>query len=144
MQSVKLTLELTFSDALAVLTLLQKTADPSTAVIDSHAMGQAPTKTTVTPTAGKKTKMPGFGRTQANIDQFTEHEQERFEKKTEDELLKEQRAEERKIAKAEKQAKINEQKAKDKREQDEIDDIKALNLASTTATETVTKAPWAL
>lgn len=90
-------------------------------------------KTVVKPTAGKKVKMPGFMRTQAQIDAFSEEEQAKFDKKTEEQLLKEERQQEREAAKAAKQELEDEKKAEKQRQDDEIAAIKeAVTEESTT------------
>ena len=139
-------MELSYTDATAVLTFLQRTTNtviPKTVVKDLREVIEEHTpETVVIPTAGKKTSMPGFGRSQTQIDTFTENEQERFDKRTEEDLLKEQRAEEREVRKAEKQEIADEKKAEAIRSEAEIADIKAVNLTSTSMPTAMPKSPW--
>ena len=55
--------------------------------------------TKVTPTAGKKTKMPSFGRSQTQVDTYTESEANRVEALDEEAELKAMRKEEREAKK---------------------------------------------
>ncbi len=95
------------------------------------------------PTAGKKVKMAGFGRTQVQIDEFTENEEERFEKRSEEELLKEQRKEERDAKAAEKKIIADEKKAEEDHFKKEIANIKkAVEDKAPEKATTVIKKPW--
>lgn len=80
----------------------------------AHPIKTSASKPVTAITAGKVIKMPGFGRSQTQIDRFTNDEQNKFEKKTEEQLEKEQRKEERDARKAERDAIAAEK-------QDEID-----------------------
>ena len=161
MENVTLTLSLSAAQAIAVLAVLQETSSEAhISTVDDY-FGkreevldkvlkereeppiEEPEDTVVKTTAGKKTKMPGFGRTQEQIDEFTETEQERFDKRTEEDLEKEQRAEERKVKKAEKQLAIDEKKAIVKAEEKEVADIKAVADNDLDTVE-MPKSPFAL
>jgi len=97
---------------------------------------------TVRPSPGKGIKMPSFGRTQNQLDSFYEQEQERFDKKTEEEFAKEERAEVRAATKAAKQQLLDEKKADKQRAEDEVTAIK--ETAKETPTTTLLKKPWDL
>ena len=94
---------------------------------------------------GKGPKMPSFGRTQAQVDKFVEHEATRTEELDEEEELKKQRAEERASKRAEKDAIEAEKKLEDKQAQDEVNNIKAKELANSKEVETkLAPKPWNL
>ena len=156
MKKVTLTLDLTYAEAEAVLALLNGTTSeaPASAVEVKlvEAMLTTPLKAPPTnieldipvivkPTAGKKVKMAGFGRSQKQIDDFNKDEQEKFNKKTDEQLLKEQRAEERAEAK-----KVKAQIAKDKKEEEDraTKEVEAIKKADTKTPviATLPKKPW--
>jgi len=155
---VTITLELTYTQASAVLALIQGTSPEPHSSPASHEVPSTDTKTSAhtnepkkgfkrpdtTPVvnakvkaAGKKTKMPGFGRSQNQIDEFLEHEEERFTKKTEEQLLKEQR-------KAEREAKKAEQEAVEAKAKQEVEEIKQKVVEDIKPSIPLLKKPWEL
>ena len=168
MKKVTLTLDLTYAEAEAVLALLngtvsaasteaveaklpakEKVVEPVKELVTEAPMDSpaAPKKTVakvkVKVTAGKKTMMPGFGRTQTQIDSFTADEAEKFEKKTDEQLLKEQRAEERLEAKKVKDQIAADKKAERDKAAEEVEAIKKAGTIAPVVTELPPK-PWAL
>ena len=152
MSKVTLTLELDYDEAITVLSLLAPEAHISTVAVQKPVPKQSVTlpskepvrgfKRPVTvPTAGKKTKMPSLGRSQTQIDSFTEEEQDKFDKKSEDQLLKEERAADRAERKKEK-----DELAKTKKEETDkaADEIKRIKDAAkdNKVIPTVIKKPW--
>jgi len=123
---VKITLEVTIQQALAIFTLLNKDNTSS----DSHnssvwpdlpSQDPLPTKPITKPSKASNEpstisvntgiKMPALGRTKSQIATFENTEKERFDKKTEEELLKEECKAEREAKKAVKEAEAAEKKA---------------------------------
>jgi len=96
----------------------------------------------VKPTAGKKTAMPSFGRSQAQIDSFAEAEASRVEAKTEAEEEREQRAADRAAKKAVKEEEEAEKQFHANKLAAEVEAIKAAELHTTPAV--MPKKPWAL
>ena len=165
--TVTLNITLSYKDAAAVLNLLEGSSETHTVTTslgggqtevlvaksikepDDAAMVAQATKVLaskglpvkVVPTAGKKTAMPAFGRSQAQIDAFAKAEAERVEALDEEAELKAQRAEERAARKAEKDAIAAEKLAEEQRIAEEVAAIKAAEL--TTPAKTVMPAkPW--
>ena len=97
----------------------------------------------VKPTAGKKTKMPGFGRSQAQVDAYAEAEAARIEALDEEAEIKAQRAEERAARKAERDAIEQEKKTAADKAAKEVADIKANDKVTPTSSD-VPKKPWEL
>jgi hypothetical protein len=102
MQEITLTLTLSYSEATEVLTLINTLRNNNVEVPNTQklpAKDQSPSvtkeKPVTHPTAGKTVKMPTFGRKQHQIDAFEESEKDRVNKKTEAQLLKEQKEEEK-------------------------------------------------
>ncbi len=150
MNKVTITLELTYKEVAEVMALLNHTSQQpvNTPISQEHLLKdkspspttKKPSKPIIKPTAGKKVKMPALGRTQKDIDKFMVEEQERFNKKTEEELLKEQRAEERAQRKAEKEA---EELAKKQEEEEKLNEVKAIK-EKTSSKSTLPAKPWNL
>ena len=124
MKTVQITLDLSPSDIIRVMKLLENSPANNTVTTQ---------EVTMKPAIKSKITMPSFGRNQKQIDAFTEIEQERFDKKTEEELVKDQRAEERKVKQAEKQQVVDDKKETAKIQEAEILEIK------TAATENLGK-----
>ena len=126
MNKVTITLELTYHQAIAVMDLLTSSeSDTKQSQTKLTVQDSLPSKGTkepvrIVPTAGKKTTMPSFGRNQAQIDAFTNEEQEKFDKKTAEQLLKEE---------------------KNKKEQEQVESIKQSSKPKP-ATTTLPKKPW--
>jgi len=153
MEKIQVTLTVTLQQLQAIISLLDTTpseshTEPPGPKVSSEGTlvvvenNELPASTTTTPTAGKVTKMPGFGRTQTQIDSFAKDEEVRVEKKTIEQAAKDERAKERKIKKDAKD--LIEQETKDKtiKEEEEVETIK-----QTVTDEVVTsliKKPWEL
>jgi len=103
---VKITLEVTTKQALAIFTLLESDKNPKWDELSKQEQLLTPKSkaSTESSTISVNTgiSMPTFGRTKSQIATFEATEKKRMDKKTEDELLKEQR-------KAEKEAKQSEE-----------------------------------
>jgi len=136
MNLITLTLTLTPQQVIEVIQVLDNTSSeahnlPVETLIDStDTMSPENTTTSstpiiITPTAGKKTIMPAFGRTQSQVDNFTKEEQEKFDNKTEEDLLKEERRAEHTIKKIAKETLQKDKETELAKEQDIINDIKA-------------------
>jgi len=110
------------------------------AVIPHHAHQDA--AVTTAPTAGKTVKMPGFMRTQTQIDNYTSSEASRVEALDEEAELREQRRQERLAKKEEKDAEALEKKETKAKADNEVAAIKEATLTTTAQTSIV--KPWEL
>jgi hypothetical protein len=148
MKTATITLELTYKEIAAVMAFLNNmpsdfntshTANantsqdemPTTTVKTPKETKTVSEKVVVKPTAGKKTKMPTFGRTQAQVDAFAKEEAER------------RKALEAKAAL--KTAKAKEEESENKKVQEEVSAIKQAELkADSTSSSTLPTKPWLL
>jgi len=139
LKTVSITLNLTYKEVAAVMAFLnnmpsdfnrsysalkQAAEDESSAPTTSKP--SASSKPSVTPTAGKKTKMPTFGRTQSQIDSFAKQEEKRLTLIAEKEKLKAD--------------KLKTKAAADNKTKEEVKAIKAQQ----SITEPLPKKPWEL
>jgi hypothetical protein len=97
-------------------------------------------KVVVAPTAGKITKMPSLGRTQAQVDSYASERKTRVEELDEEAILKAERDEERRLLKEEKQKALEDKKAELKLQEEEVAKIKATSVVEVQAP--VSKPNW--
>jgi len=99
----------------------------------------------VVPTAGKKTKMPGLGRTQAQVDSYVKKEATRIEEKDEEAEIRAQRKEERDAKKAERDKIENDKKEAITKENKIVEDIKNTEALNNEEVSTILPTkPWEL
>ena len=158
---IKLTLEVTPQQLTAIALILQGSSEASTepsapliqSPIEAFTISEKPSVESpkpskkvpgkvTKPTAGKKVTMAAFGRSQKQIEDFEKNEQERFDNKSEEDLLKEERAAERAEKKALKDKEAKEKAEEKLRKEKEVAEIK-LPTATGTPKE-ITKKPWEL
>ena len=148
MKEITLTLTLPIKEAGLLIDFIE-TLNVKTIVEETvkEVVKETPTKlqppVVTKPTAGKVTKMPTFGRTQAQIDEFAEQEAARVEKLTEKELLKEQRDADRDAKKAAKELEANAKKEEEEHAAAEVEKIKAA-IDPIEVTKPSIKKPWEL
>ena len=157
MNKVTLTLQVTYQEAIQIMQLLNTSPEAHTKPLRplnnlEDKVPAVPTKTpsaaskspgkVVAPTAGKTVKMPGFMRTQEQIDTYAASEDLRMEAKDEEAELKLQRAADRAVRKTEKDAVENEKKAEAQLKQDEVASIKEAVVDTTPPP--LPKKPWHL
>ena len=95
MRKINITLEVTPLELEQIATILNKECEPTKTTIQSTCTTTPVVPPSPKPGGKKSAKMPSFGRTQAQINEFIEHESERVAKLDEKEALKQQRAEEK-------------------------------------------------
>ena len=147
MDKIKITLEVTFQQLLAITKVLDTssashTEPPEPKVIKEDPLPpeavikpqQAPR-----PITTPKMKMPTFGRNTAQIATYTEHEAERLENKAIEQIAKDERAVVRAVKKEEKDIKNQEAADKVTKDEDEVAAIKQLDFTHTPST---TNKPW--
>lgn len=135
MKTVQLTLTLAPNEAIAILTMLENTSstahisptqqkDPKEEVSSVVIPKDLLATVIVTPTAKKIVKMPSFGRTQVQVDEYAANQANRAEEQDEEALIKLQRKEDRDAKKAEKDQEASDKKVEKQKAADEVAAIK--------------------